>query len=556
MKIARNVGVIGAFVTLLISPNTNLDPINIIKFTCLLIGAGYLIADYPLVISSFKKNGKSYKIFVCASLFGILYQFIGLIITEAPIWQKIFGAFGRNTGFLTYFALAVLVLITSTLREVSQVLVIIKLFIYVLVFEIIYGIIQWSGLDPYSWKNLYNPIIGTLGNPNFSSAYFGIASALILPLVFSKVLSVRFRILLAICYPTLFFLTIASDSWQGTGLVFIAAALYILYWIRSSKKISLIGFPLMLIYGVISILAVLGFRGDGPLGQFLNKPTFTIRMDYWNAAINTIMNFPIFGVGSDSFGDWFRLMRNEETVARIGLNVSTNSAHNVVLDMMANNGILVGLTYLLVVVMILWKSMPLIWYPNRNNNPIFLSIFLAWFCYQIQSLVSINQIGIGIWGWIFQGVMVAILFKPSEFVVNHDYELHSKKTKKVKIETSPSLLRILATPVFIIIALIPLVSDAKLISSLESGDVERVYAAATAFPLEVSRINYVTQAFSQNQLPELSLKSAKFGVEKFPNNYDAWDLLRQVTNSQADRDLAISNLKRLDPFYEKYTLSQ
>ena len=556
MKIARNVGVIGAFVTLLISPNTNLDPINIIKFTCLLIGAGYLIADYPLVISSFKKNGKSYKIFVCASLFGVLYQFIGLIITEAPIWQKIFGAFGRNTGFLTYFALAVIVLIASTLREVSQVLVIIKLFIYVLVFEIIYGIIQWSGLDPYSWKNLYNPIIGTLGNPNFSSAYFGIASALILPLVFSKVLSVRFRILLAICYPTLFFLTIASDSWQGTGLVFIAAALYILYWIRSSKKISLIGFPLILIYGVISILAVLGFRGDGPLGQFLNKPTFTIRMDYWNTAINTIMNFPIFGVGSDSFGDWFRLMRNEETVARIGLNVSTNSAHNVVLDMMVNNGILVGLTYLLVVVMILWKSIPLIWYPHRNNNPIFLSIFLAWFCYQIQSLVSINQIGIGIWGWIFQGVMVAILFKPSEFVVNHDFELHSKKTKKVKIETSPSLLRILATPVFIIIALIPLVSDGKLISSLESGDVERVYAAATAFPLEVSRINYVTQAFSQNQLPELSLKSAKFGVEKFPNNYDAWDLLRQVTNSQADRDLAISNLKRLDPFYEKYTLSQ
>ena len=556
MKVARNIGVIGAFVTLLISPNTNLDPINIIKFTCLVIGAGYLIADYPLVITNFKINGKAYRIFVCATLFGILYQFIGLIITDAPIWQKIFGAFGRNTGLLTYFALAVIVLIASTLREVSQVLVIIKLFIYVLVFEIIYGIIQWLGLDPYSWKNLYNPILGTLGNPNFSSAYFGIASGLILPLIFSKVLSIKFMILLAICYPILFFLTVASDSWQGTGLVLIAAALYFLYWIRSSEKLSSLGFPLVLIYGLISILAVLGFRGDGPLGQFLNKPTFTIRIDYWNAAINTIMNFPLFGVGSDSFGDWFRLMRNEETVARIGLNVSTNSAHNVVLDMMANTGILVGVSYLVVVVMILWKSISFIWYPNRKYNPVFLSIFLAWFCYQIQSLVSINQIGIGIWGWIFQGVMVAILFKPSEFVVNLDSELRSKTTKNRKIETSPSLLRILVTPVFIIIALVPLVTDGKLVSSLESGDVERVYVAATGFPLEVARINYVTQAFSQNRLPELSLKSAKFGVEKFPNNYDAWDLLRQVTNSQADRDLAISNLKRLDPFYEKYTLNQ
>jgi hypothetical protein len=66
----------------------------------------------------------------------------------------------------------------------------------------------------------------------------------------------------------------------------------------------------------------------------------------------------------------------------------------------------------------------------------------------------------------------------------------------------------------------------------------------------------VTQAFSQNQLPELALKSAKFGVQEFPNNYDAWDLLRQVTNLDSDRELAIKNLKRLDPFYEKYSLNK
>ena len=556
MKLARNIGVLGALVTFLISPNTNLDPINIIKFTCLVIGAGYLLADYREVQSAFKKNGTLYRAFVCATIFGVVYQIVGLALTDGPIWQKIFGAFGRNTGFLTYFALAVIVLLSSTMRGVSQVLVIIKLFICVMAFEIFYGIIQWIGADPYSWKNYYNSIIGTLGNPNFSSAFYGIAAGLILPFLFSKVITLKFRIFLTFCYPILFLLTIGSNSWQGTGLVLISAAVYLLYWLRGSKKLSLFGYPLLLTYGVVSYLTILGFRGDGPLGQLLNKPTFTIRVDYWNTAITTISNFPLFGVGSDSFGDWFRLMRDEGTVARIGLNVSTNSAHNVVLDMMANTGIAVGLSYLLVTVMILWKSIPLIWFPSRNSNPVFIPVFLGWFSYQIQSLVSINQIGVGIWGWIFQGIMVAMLFQPSEFQVSTLSESTSKVRQKIKIESTPSLVRILVTPIFIVIGFIPLYTDASLVSALNSGDVNKVYKAATSFPLEVARINFVTQAFSQNKLPELSLKSAKFAVEKFPNNYDAWDLLRQVTNLQSDRDLAVLNLKRLDPFYEKYTLSK
>ncbi len=554
MKISRNLALIGALVTLLISPNTNLDPINIIKFSILFMGAGYLLADYPEVIRAYKNSGKAYKTFIWATLIGVGYQFVGLVITDAPIWQKIYGAFGRNTGLLTYLALAILALMASTLKESREVLTTIKVFSGIMGIQIAYGLAQWAGLDPYSWKNLYNPIIGTLGNPNFSSAFYGISASLILPLIFSKDLNSKLRIYFGVSYPLLFVLTIASDSWQGTGLILIGAAIYILVRIRMSKKIKLLAYPLVTLYGAASVLSILGFRGDGPLGSFLNKPTFTIRMDYWQTALNTISNYPLFGVGSDNFGDWFRLMRDEETVTRIGLNVSTNSAHNIVLDMMANTGILVGLAYLLVVFLILWKSIPLLWNPNRIANPVFLPIILAWIAYQVQSLVSINQIGIGVWGWILQGIMVALLFGQNEFSEINQLDPKNKVSKKVSQD--PSLLRLVLTSIAIVIAVIPLYADGKLLSSLKSGDVERVYAAAKGFPLEVSRINYVTQAFSQNKLPELALTSAKFGVQEFPNNYDAWDLLRQVTNLESDRELAIRNLKRLDPFYEKYSLNK
>ena len=276
-------------------------------------------------------------------------------------------------------------------------------------------------------------------------------------------------------------------------------------------------------------------------------------MDYWQTAITTIKHNLLFGVGSDNFGDWFRLMRDEETVKRIGLGVATNSTHNVVLDIMANTGLFAGVLYLSVIALILWKSLPRLWKPLALDNKLFLPLFLGWFAYLIQSMVSINQIGIGVWGWILQGLMVAVVLNQENFAYMMIEESDKKKNKNVKVPPAPSLLRIVTTPIFIAIAVMPLYSDAKLVSSLKSGDENKVYLAVTAFPQDPSRLNFATQTFSQNRLPEISLKTAKFAVEHFPNNYDAWDLLGQVTNSQADRDLAMINKKRLDPYFEKYS---
>jgi len=553
MKLARSIGIIGAFVTFVISPNTNLDPINIIKFFFLFIGAGYLVADYKQVVSRFKSGTKSYRYFIISTLVFVLFQFVGLFLSGATLISQIYGVFGRNTGFLTYLALSILVLLVSTLENSQQIREVIKYLLVVTCFEIVYGLFQFANIDPYSWKNLYNPIIGTFGNPNFSSAFYGIVASLMIPYLFEKSFKLRMRFFILIVIGILFFLTIASDSWQGTGLILVSAAIYFLTIVRSMHRTRTFGYLIGAIYLGITALVIRGFQGDGPFGTYLNKPTFTIRMDYWRTAINTIKHNLLFGVGSDNFGDWFRLMRDEETVKRIGLGVATNSTHNVVLDIMANTGLLAGVLYLSVMGLILWKALPRLWKPTTLDNKMFLPLFLGWFAYFIQSMVSINQIAIGVWGWILQGLMVSLVLNEKNFTYTVIEVNDKKKKKKEKILPAPSLLRIITTPIFIVIAAMPLYSDAKLISSLKSGDENKVYTAVTAFPLDPSRLNFATQTFSQNKLPEISLKSAKFTVEHFPNNYDAWDLLRQVTNNQADRDLALSNMKRLDPYFEKYS---
>ena len=554
MKLARNVGIIGALVTFVISPNTNLDPINIIKFFFLFTGAGYLIADYSKIISRFKSGTKLYRYCIISTLGFIAFQFLGLFLSGATFLSQIYGVFGRNTGFLTYLALTILVLLVSTIENSKQVHEVLKYFLIVVAFEVIYSLLQFFNVDPYSWKNLYNRIIGTLGNPNFSSAFYGIAASLLIPIIFQRGLKSWTKISSAAGIAILFFLTIESNSWQGTGLILISAAIYLLAYVRSIPKMRGIGYPILGAYLAIAGLATLGFQGKGPLGTYLNKPTFTIRIDYWHTAINTIKHYPIFGVGADNFGDWFRLMRNETTVKRIGLNVSTNSAHNIVLDIMSNTGLLAGLLYLFVVFLILWKALPRLWSPKEIDNGVFLPVFLSWFAYQIQSMISINQIGVGVWGWIFQGLMVAILLNDKNFTFIEVVKLDKKSKRSIqKPPSAPSLVRIIATPIFLGIAFLPLYSDAKLVSSLKSGDVNKVYAAVTAFPLDPSHLNYATQAFSQNKLPEISLKTAKFAVAHFPNNFDAWDLLGQVTNVQSDRDLSLLNKKRLDPYFEKYS---
>ena len=42
-------------------------------------------------------------------------------------------------------------------------------------------------------------------------------------------------------------------------------------------------------------------------------------------------------------------------------------------------------------------------------NYAFTSIFTLWICYQAQSLISINQIGVAIWGWATTGLVIGFV---------------------------------------------------------------------------------------------------------------------------------------------------
>jgi hypothetical protein len=67
-------------------------------------------------------------------------------------------------------------------------------------------------------------------------------------------------------------------------------------------------------------------------------------------------------------------------------------------------------------------------------------------------------------------------------------------------------------------------------------------------PANVNKYIQAVQLFERNKLPDYAYKYAKISVDFNPNSFDSWKLLYYISKStQEDKDLALKNMKRLDP---------
>jgi hypothetical protein len=116
---------------------------------------------------------------------------------------------------------------------------------------------------------------------------------------------------------------------------------------------------------------------------------------------------------------------------------------------------------------------------------------------------------------------------------------------------SPQLLASVGLAIGSLIAVPPLSADMKWRNALQSGNVQIVEQALVTSYLNPENMNKYFQAiqlFESNKLPDYAYKYAKIAVEFNPNSFDAWRLLYYISKStQADKDLALQNMKRLDP---------
>lgn len=390
-------------ITLILNPEIQ-DPFNSPKFWLLILMAAFLLG-HIFVSRKILFSNISSKILALILTIFLVFNLISSLKTN-DLFTAFMGDSLRRNGFITYISLSIVMLTTAIYFRITSIK---RLSLYALItgtLLTIYGLMQISGVDFIEWNNPYNAIISTVGNPNFAAAIMAIMAIIIfapaLNSDFSKAIRASSLILTCIIIYTIYL----SNARQGLLTFLIGSGIYIIVWsFIKSKKLGYI----FVTAGIItSIFSVLGMLQIGPLTNLLYKGSVTVRGYYWDAGIKMVQSNPIFGVGSDSYGNYFKEFRDVSYPLKYGFGITSSNAHNLPIQIFATLGIFVGITYLLLLLYIFQLGIKSIKSKQGNDRLLVASIFSAWLAYHAQSIISIDNIGISIWGWMLGGAIVGL----------------------------------------------------------------------------------------------------------------------------------------------------
>lgn len=534
----------GPMTTFLVNPWTNYDPIGLVKLIAL---SSFGVSVLFLIIFRFSELVRRIPKRVVVTAFCFVgFMISTLVLSGAPLNQQIWGSFGRNTGLLTYISLLSLFLGSVLISERKFYDSFLQVFVSTSVLMTIYCSVQFLNLDPIRWSE--QGVFGTLGNINFLSAYFGMTSLAIIALVIAKRFNGIVGSLLILKVLWDLYLVASTKSIQGlvlflAGLVFLGLLLIRMrgkFWISS--------------YFILSLLAlcvtILGLLDRGPFAKILFQPSVVFRGDYMHAGFAMTLKSPFFGIGMDSYGDWYRQMRGEISTLRTGPDRISNTAHNLFLDISSNGGFPLLICYLLLNLFVLYSIFRMA-KEIKFKDPIFLALSTTWFGYLVQSIVSINQIGVGIWGWLFGGAIIGYSqSEKNEKLISYLTRAKRKSTRNQMIlKPAEALVVFLGFSVGFTAAMIPVRADAAFRAANDRRDAVKMRAAtemlgSTAFHSEL----FLDFTMRNNLVADVKPTAIRI-TEKYPRDFFAWRVLSVASESTTqERNKALERAKTLDPY--------
>ena len=530
-------------VTLLVTPTWAFDPINPIKMLVVsavgFMGLGVLLANKKTM-----QLGRFRVPLILLSGF-MVWQLVVFFVTGGEKLQQLFGTNGRNTGFITYLALSILFVVSMAASSANFLIRFLLASLLVGAASLGYGLIQAWGADPFNWVNPYSPVFGFLGNPNFQSSLLGVLGAV----VFTQLLSVSVKIQIKGAYIGYLFVTLyvikETDSQQGFLVLLIGSAVSLGVYVNQINPtlgFSYLGVAFVGFFGVL-----LGILNKGPLASLLYKDSVTYRGDYWRAGWKMTVENPIFGVGLDSYGDWYRRSRTIEATLRRGPDATSNAAHNVFLDISSYGGFPLALFYIALMVLVAFSAVKVIKRAHGFNAG-FVGLVAGWVAFQAQSIISINQIGLALWGWVLSGLIIGYEINTRGGNVVAEKKLGSGGTKPVETSAATPVAMFIGLTIGALVGAPPYLASVKYKSALETSNPQVIQDAAYIWPLDASRMIQVAMTLNENRIEDQGLKVALDTVERFPDNYLAWStlsLMKQATEEQ--REEALVQMKRLDP---------
>jgi hypothetical protein len=548
-KVLAKVLAIGSsFTTIFLVSDSVTDPVNVTKLVSL--GVAAFVALGIVIACGLRDAIKtSQAVWILSGIF-LSASAMSIFFSDSPISQGIYGSYGRNNGFLAYVFLIMLLIATTNLTRLTSLNWIVIALLIAGIINVVYSIWVIAFGDFIGWNNPYGNILGTLGNPNFVGSFLGIFLASYLAIGLGKKSPQWFKYSILVVIPTTAFAIYDSSAIQGRVVGVAGIGIVIFFLVRSRFK-PVFTWLYLLAAAVVGAFATLGALQIGPLTSFIYKTSVSLRGQYWLAGWNTGETQPLTGVGMDGFGDWYRRARDSRAIELPGTNTVVNAAHNVPLDMFAFGGWPLFISYLLIFGLgglSLVKAIA----RSREYEPVLVAITVAWVGYQLQSIISINQIGLAIWGWVLTGTAVAY-----ERITRLGFseDAPSTKIKRRNNDVGQQSKVVLTGAGFgllgLLIALPPLTADAKWRGAQVTQSVEAIEGSmVSSYFNPPNSMKYMTniQILEQSNLPDLAHRYALEAVAWNPESFELWKTLYLIRNSSAqEKVLALENMKRLDP---------
>jgi tetratricopeptide (TPR) repeat protein len=154
----------------------------------------------------------------------------------------------------------------------------------------------------------------------------------------------------------------------------------------------------------------------------------------------------VSGVGVDRYGANFKFYREAAYPLRYGFDITSSNAHNTPIQIFSTAGVITGLFYLALLATILVLGLRGLLKLEKNAQLVLLGLISSWVGFQAQSFISIDNVGISVWGWLLGGCILGI--SNSDNFKQAINESSKKRVNKVDIN--------LLQPIVAVIVLLPI----------------------------------------------------------------------------------------------------